>query len=365
MAKRRVGILTGGGDCPGLNAVIRGVTKTAITKYGMEVIGFHDGYQGLIENRFTILNFESVSGILTQGGTILGSSNKANPFEHIIIENGKPLIKDVSDETMSLYNDLELDALITVGGDGTLTIAGMLAEKGANVVGVPKTIDKDLMETDTTFGFDTARLIATEAIDRLHSTAQSHHRVMIVELMGRNAGWLALESGIAGGGDIILIPEIPYDIEEILRVVRQRSRFGKRFSIVVVSEGAKPLGGKQVVKKIVEDSPEKLRFGGIAHLIADEIEKASEIECRVAILGHLQRGGTPTPLDRILATQFAIKSMELVINKQFNQMVAIKGSEITAVPIKKVMGKQKLVPRDSELIDAGLSIGTSFGIKMD
>lgn len=365
MAKRRVGILTGGGDCPGLNAVIRGVTKTAIAKYGMEVIGFHDGYQGLIENRFTILSYEGVSGILTQGGTILGTSNKANPFEHIILENGKPVKKDVSDETMALYNDLELDALITVGGDGTMTIAGMLAEKGANVVGVPKTIDKDLMETDTTFGFDTARLIATEAIDRLHSTAQSHHRVMLVELMGRNAGWLALESGIAGGGDIILIPEIPYDIEEILRVVRQRSRFGKRFSIVVVSEGAKPLGGKQVVKKIVEDSPEKLRFGGIAHLIADEIEEATEIECRVAILGHLQRGGTPTPLDRILATQFAIKSMELVVHKQFNQMVAIKGSEITAVPIKNVMGKQKLVPQDSELIDAGLSIGTSFGIKMD
>lgn len=365
MAKRRVGILTGGGDCPGLNAVIRGVTKTAITKYGMEVIGFHDGYQGLIENRFTILSFESVSGILTQGGTILGTSNKANPFEHIILENGKPVKKDVSDETMALYNDLELDALITVGGDGTMTIAGMLAEKGANVVGVPKTIDKDLMETDTTFGFDTARLIATEAIDRLHSTAQSHHRVMLVELMGRNAGWLALESGIAGGGDIILIPEIPYDIEEIFRVVRQRSRFGKRFSIMVVSEGAKPLGGKQVVKKIVEDSPEKLRLGGITHIIADEIEEATEIECRVAILGHLQRGGTPTPLDRILATQFAIKSMELVVHKQFNKMVAIKGSEITAVPIKNVMGKQKLVPRDSELIDAGVSIGTSFGIKMD
>jgi phosphofructokinase-like protein len=365
MGKRRIGILTGGGDCPGLNAVIRGVTKTAVTKYGMDVIGFYDGFQGLIENRFTMLTFENVSGILTQGGTILGTSNKANPFEHIIIENGKTIVKDVSEETMELYHDLSLDALITVGGDGTITIAGMLAEKGANVIGIPKTIDKDLMETDTTFGFDSARHIATEAIDRLHSTAQSHHRVMIVEVMGRNAGWLALESGIAGGGDIILLPELAYDIEEIIRVVRQRSRFGKRFSIVVVAEGAKPMGGKQVVKKMVADSPEKVRLGGIGHQIANEIEKHTEIECRVAIIGHLQRGGTPTPQDRILATQFAVKAMKLVATEKFNEMVAIQGNEITSVPIAKVMGKQKLVPRDSDLIEAGISVGTSFGVKLD
>ncbi len=365
MGKRRIGILTGGGDCPGLNAVIRGVTKTAITKYGLEVIGFHDGYQGFIENRFSILNYDNVSGILTQGGTILGTSNKANPFEYIIMENGKPVVKDVSDETMGLYNDLGLDALIAVGGDGTITIAGMLAEKGANVVGVPKTIDKDLMETDTTCGFDTARHVATEAIDILHTTAQSHHRVMIVEVMGRNAGWLALESGIAGGGDIVLLPEIPYDIEEIIQVVRRRSRFGKRFSIVVVAEGAKPLGGEQVVKKVVEDSPERVRLGGIAHKIANDIEKVTEIECRVAILGHLQRGGTPTPLDRILATRFAVKAMELVAKNQFNQMVAIKGSDIRSVPIINVMGKQKLVPRNSELIKVGLSVGTNFGVQLD
>ncbi len=364
MGKRRIGILTGGGDCPGLNAVIRGVTKTAITKYGMEVIGFYDGFQGLIENRFAILNYESVSGILTQGGTILGTSNKANPFEHIVMENGKHISKDVSDDTMELYKDLALDALITVGGDGTMTIAGMLADKGANVVGVPKTIDKDLMETDTTFGFDTARNICTEAIDRLHSTAQSHHRVMIVEVMGRNAGWLALESGIAGGGDIILLPEIPYDMEEIIRVVRQRSRFGKRFSIVVVSEGCRPEGGEQVVRKVIHDSPEKIRLGGVAHGIANEIEEATQIECRVAILGHLQRGGTPSPLDRILATQFAVKAMHLVISNQFNQMVSIRGNEITSVPIEKVMGRQKLVPLDSGLIEAGLSVGTSFGKKL-
>jgi phosphofructokinase-like protein len=364
MAKRRIGILTGGGDCPGLNAVIRGVTKTAITKYGMDVIGFKDGYQGLIENRFTVLNFDSVSGILTQGGTILGASNKANPFEHIVIENGKSIVKDVSDESMELYNDLGLDALIAVGGDGTMTIAGMLAKKGANVLGVPKTIDKDLMETDTTFGFDSARQIATMSIDKLHSTAQSHHRVMVVEVMGRNAGWLALESGIAGGGDVILLPEIPYDIEEINRVVKQRSRFGKRFSIIVVSEGAKSKDGKQVVQKVVEDSPEKIRLGGISHEIAYQIETETNIECRVAILGHLQRGGTPSPLYRILATQFAVKATELVMDNVFNHMVALKGNDMVSVPLEKVMGKQKLVPIDSDLIEAGLAVGTSFGIKM-
>ncbi len=364
MGKRRIGILTGGGDCPGLNAVIRGVTKTAITRYGMEVIGFYDGFQGLIENRFTMLNYETVSGILTQGGTILGTSNKANPFEHYVLENNKSVVKDVSKDTMELYRDLELDALITVGGDGTMTISGMLGEIGANVVGVPKTIDKDLMETDTTFGFDTARNTATEAIDRLHTTAQSHHRVMVVEVMGRNAGWLALESGIAGGGDIILIPEIPYDIKEIIQVVRQRSRFGKRFSIVVVSEGARPEGGEQVVNKVIQDSPDKIRLGGIGHLIAAQIEESSEIECRVTTLGHLQRGGTPSPLDRILATRFAVKAMDLVIKNQFNQMVAVKGNVITAVPLEKVMGKQKLVPVDSDLIQAGLSVGTNFGKKI-
>ncbi|OGB63195.1 MAG: 6-phosphofructokinase [Caldithrix sp. RBG_13_44_9] len=365
MAKKRIGILTGGGDCPGLNAVIRGVTKTAIHKYGLEVIGFYDGFLGLIENRFIILNNENVSGILTHGGTILGTSNKANPFEHIVVENGETVTKDVSNETMELYKDLGLDALIAVGGDGTMTISGMLSQKGANVVGVPKTIDKDLMETDTTFGFDTARSIATEAIDRLHTTAQSHHRVMLVEVMGRNAGWLALESGIAGGGDIILLPEIPYDIEEIIRVVRQRSRFGKRFSIIVVAEGARPEGGDQVIKKMVKDSPEKVRLGGIGYHLANQIENDTQIECRVAILGHLQRGGTPTALDRILATQFAVKAMELVVNNQFNQMVALKGNDITAVPFDKVMGRQKLVPKDSDLIEVALAVGTNLGQKLD
>jgi phosphofructokinase-like protein len=364
MTKRKIGILTGGGDCPGLNAVIRGVTKTAHNVYGIDVIGFHDGFQGLIENRFTALSYESVSGILTQGGTILGASNKANPFEHIVVENGERSVTDVSDQTMALYRDLELEALITVGGDGTMTIAGMLAEKGAKVVGIPKTIDKDLVETDTTFGFDSARQVATEAIDRLHTTAQSHHRVMIVEVMGRSVGWLALESGIAGGGDVILIPELPYELDEIVRVVRQRSRFGKRFSIVVVAEGAKPKGGRQVVEKIVADSPEPVRLGGVGHQIARQIEEATGIECRVAQLGHLQRGGAPSSADRILATRLAVKSMELVAEGKLNHMVATKGDEIVAVRIEKVMGRQKHVPRDSPLIEAALSVGASLGVNL-
>lgn len=365
MSKRRIGILTGGGDCPGLNAVIRGVTKTAIGKFGMEVIAFHDGFEGLIEERFSILRQEDVSGILTQGGTILGTSNTANPFAWGIGEGKSQQVVDKSEDCMLLYKDLGLEALICVGGDGTMTIGGKLTEKGANIVGVPKTIDNDLMETDLTFGFDSARFVATEAIDRLHTTGQSHHRVMLVEVMGRNAGWLTLESGLAGGGDIILLPEIPYDIEEIISVVRKRSRFGKRFSIIVVAEGCKPQGGEQVVQKIVKDASEPRRLGGVSHVIGEKIEERTGIECRVTILGHLQRGGTPTPFDRLLATRFSVKAMDMVAEGKFNHMVALQGNEMVAVPVEKVMGKQRTVPLDSDLIKAGLSVGTSFGVKMD
>jgi 6-phosphofructokinase 1 len=364
MSKRRIGILTGGGDCPGLNAVIRGVTKSAIHQYGMEVIGFLDGFEGLIEERFVFLRQENVSGILTQGGTILGTSNTANPFRWFIGEGENRHPIDKSDDCVELYKDLGLKALICVGGDGTLSIGGQLAEKGVNVVGVPKTIDNDIMETELTFGFDSARFTATEAIDKLHTTAQSHHRVLLVEVMGRNAGWLALESGIAGGGDIILLPELPYDIEEVARVVRMRSRFGKRFSIIVVSEGARPQGGQQVYQKIIAESPDPVRLGGISRVVAQQLEMMADIECRVAVLGHLQRGGTPTPFDRVLATRFSVKAMELVANGQFNHVVALQGNELVAVPIEKVMNKQRLVPTDHELIKFGLSIGTSFGVAM-
>lgn len=364
MAKRRIGILTGGGDCPGLNAVIRGVTKSAILKYGMEVIGFNDGFEGLVEERFTILRTENVSGILTHGGTILGSSNKANPFSWPVGEGDNLHQVDKSDACMTLYEDLGLEALVCVGGDGTMTIGGMLAEKGARIVGVPKTIDNDLMETDLTFGFDTARTTATDAVDRLHDTAQSHHRVMIVEVMGRNAGWLALESGLAGGGDVILLPEVPYDLDEIAGAVRKRSRFGKRFSIIVASEGCAPRGGDQVVQRIEEgDSFEPKRLGGVGKIIAEDLEAATGIDCRVTILGHLQRGGSPTPFDRVLATRFSVEAMEMVIRRQFNHMVALKGNAMAAVPIEKVMGQQRKVPLDSDLIRAALAVGTSFGTR--
>jgi 6-phosphofructokinase 1 len=365
MSKKKIGILTGGGDCPGLNAVIRGVTKCAIIEHGMDVIGFNDGFLGLIEKRFSLLTFEGVSGILTQGGTILGSDNKANPFEYTVTECGKQVKVDVSDKCMELYNDLGLDALICVGGDGTMTIAQMMAEKGAKIVGLPKTIDKDLEGTDITFGFDSARAIATEALDRVHTTAQSHHRVLLVEIMGRNAGWLTLESGIAGGADVILIPEIPYEVKEIASVIRKRSHFGRRFSIVAVAEGAKPVGGTQTIKRMVSDSPDPVRLGGVSHVIAGELERETGIECRVAILGHVQRGGSPTPSDRLLGTRFAVKAMELVAMEQFNHMAALKGNELVAVPLEEVAGRQRLVPLDSPLIKAAISVGTSFGAKLN
>ncbi len=365
MAKRRIGILTGGGDCPGLNAVIRGVAKAAMGKLGLEVIGFHDGFEGLVEERFTILRPEEVSGILTLGGTILGSSNTANPFQWFIGEGENRHAVDKSDTCVELYEDLGLEALICVGGDGTMSVAGGLAQKGIHVIGVPKTIDNDLMGSDITFGFDSARTTATEAIDKLHTTAQSHHRVLLVEVMGRNAGWLALESGIAGGGDVILIPELPYKIEKVISDVRKRSRFGKRFSIVVVSEGARPEGGEQVYQRIIEESPEPVRLGGVSHVIARQIEDEAGTECRVAVLGHLQRGGTPTPFDRLLATRFAIKAMDLFAQKRFNEVVVMQKNELTSVPVQEVMNRQRLVPPDSELIKVALAVGTSFGVEMD
>jgi len=365
MAKKRIGILTGGGDCAGLNAVIRGVTKTAIQVFNWEVIGFFDGFLGLIEKRFETLTFEKASGILNQGGTILGASNKANPFAHVVGEGQDLRRVDVSGDCMDLYRDLGLDALVCVGGDGTMTIAGQLAEKGANVVGLPKTIDKDLEETDITFGFDTARGVATEALDRIHTTAQSHHRVMLVEVMGRNAGWLALESGLASGADVILIPELPYDIDEVIRVVRQRNRYGQRFSIIVVAEGARSLGGTQVVQRIVADSPDPVRLGGISHVIAGQIETATGIESRVTILGHVLRGGTPSAADRVLATQFAVRAVEMVDKGQFNQMVAMQKNQLAAVPLSRVMGRQRLVPADSPLVWSAIAVGTSFGCQME
>ena len=361
MAKKRVGILTGGGDCPGLNAVIRGIVKSACHGYDMEVIGFMDGFLGLIEKRWSALSSVSASGILTQGGTILGTTNKADPFAHAVECGGKKEIRDVSDDCVKLYHELGLDALICLGGDGTQSMAGKFAAKGMNVVGVPKTIDKDVAGTDETFGFDSARAMATEAIDRLHTTASAHQRIMLVEVMGRNAGWLALESCIAGGGDIALIPEIPFEIPAIAAALKKRNEEGKRFSIIVVAEGAYPHDGKQVTQSVYEREINPIRLGGVSHVIANMLERSTGMECRVAVLGHLQRGGTPTPYDRLLATRFAIKAMDLVVAGEFNRMVALINGQMDSVPIKDVVNRQKVIPLDSPLIRVAKAVGTSFG----
>lgn len=358
---RRIGILTGGGDCPGLNAVIRAVVKTAINKYDMEVIGFQDGFKGLVEERFLKLDFETVSGIITVGGTILGTTNRFDPFHYPIFENGKFEYFDQSDQAVQTFEKLGLDVLVCIGGDGTMTVAHEISEKGIPVVGIPKTIDNDLFGTDITFGYDSALTTATEAIDKIHTTAQSHHRVMIIEVMGRYAGWLALGSGIAGGGDIVLIPEIPFEIEKVCEKIKERNYQGRHFSILVVGEGAKPRGGELVIKKRVEGSPEPIRLGGIGNKVADEIEKLINMETRVTVLGHLLRGGVPTPRDRLLASRFGVAAVKLIANKTFGKMVAVQGMDIREVPIEEIAGRTRIIPLDSPLIDVARSLGTCLG----
>ncbi|MDD5496573.1 MAG: ATP-dependent 6-phosphofructokinase [Candidatus Omnitrophica bacterium] len=358
---RKIGILTAGGDCPGLNAVIRAVAKAAINDFDIQVIGFRDGYDGLVRNNFTELKNSDVSGILTVGGTILGTSNIANPYRYAISKGSKVVFQDLSKEAIATYKKHRLDVLIVIGGDGTLSIASKLIDDGLKIVAVPKTIDNDLSETEFTFGFDSAVTTATEAIDKLHSTAQSHHRVMVVEVMGRYAGWIALYSGVAGGGDIILIPEIPFDINKVCMKLEQRHHYGKRFSIVVVAEGAKPKGGKLTVSKIVECSTDKVRLGGIANHLTDTIEKMTGLETRATIIGHVQRGGSPTAFDRNLATLFGSGALYLAMKGYFGMMVALKNGKVAKVPIKKAVSKLKLVPLNNPLLLSARSLGTSFG----
>jgi phosphofructokinase-like protein len=352
---KRIGILTGGGDCPGLNAAIRAVAKTAIFCHQMEVIGIEDGYEGLIKNKTRKLETKDVSGILTLGGTILGTSNRANPFAY---EEEK---KDVSKEVFRNFRNLKLDALVCLGGDGTLHIAHELTQMGIPIVGIPKTIDNDVEATDFTLGFDSAVAVATEAIDNVHSTAESHHRVMIIELMGRYTGWVALYAGVAGGGDIILIPEIPYQIEKICEEVKRRSKIGKRFSIMVMAEGVKFEDKELVVKREVKASTDPIRLGGVSYKIAGQIEDLTGLETRVIILGHLQRGGKPTDFDRILATQFGKKAVDLVLAEKFGEMVSLQCNEITSVPIESAIRNLKKVNLDSPLIEAARGVGTCFG----
>jgi ATP-dependent phosphofructokinase / diphosphate-dependent phosphofructokinase len=360
---RKIGILTGGGDCPGINAVIRAVAKKAMLAYGMQVVGIEDGFEGLIHDRWRRLENEAVSGILTVGGTILGTSNTSNPYAYAAAKNadGTVVFEDVSKKALANARALGIEALVCIGGDGTLGIAARLAADGLPVVGVPKTIDNDLRGTDRTFGFDTACAIAAEAIDRVHTTAQSHHRIMIVEVMGRRAGWIALYSGVAGGGDVILIPEIPYTIEAISAKVEERRRGGKRFSIVVIAEGAKPRGGEVTVKRIVADSSDPVRLGGVGFVLGGALERATGVETRTVVLGHLQRGGSPTPFDRVLATQLGAEAVDLAARGEYGRMVAVRGADVTSCPIKVVTGGPRLVPLDHPLIAAARGLGTSFG----
>lgn len=358
---RKIAVLTGGGDCPGINAVIRAVAKKAIVNYGATVVGIEDGYEGLIHNKHRRLRYDDVSGILTIGGTILGTSNIANPYRYPVQNKGKLKFEDVSRAVIANVEQLDIDCLVCIGGDGTLGIANRLTREGVPIVGIPKTIDNDLRGTDTTFGFDTAVSIATEGIDRLHTTAQSHHRVMIIEVMGRNAGWIALHSGIAGGGDIILIPEIPYDIGTVADKVHERNRKGKRFSIVVVAEGSKPRGGGVVIQRIVKKSTDPIRLGGIGFVLAAQIEEITSIEARAVVMGHLQRGGSPTPADRILATRLGTRAIDMIVDREFGRMVAVKGSSLISVPLEEVARGPRTVPPNHPLIQAARAVGTCFG----
>ncbi len=359
---KRLGIVTGGGDCPGLNAVIRAVAKSAMGKYDATVIGIEDGFEGLVEGRMHELSNHEVSGILSLGGTILGTSNKGDPFHYPIEElDGQVKITDESSRAVRNYKRWGLDAMVAIGGDGTMHICNKLAQLGLNIVGVPKTIDNDLSATDITFGYDSALYVATEAIDRLHTTASSHHRVMVIEVMGRYAGWIALGAGLAGGADIILIPEIPFKWESICNKVKDRSLHGKRFSIVCVAEGAKPADGEMVVKEMDRRRTDAVRLGGIGELVAHRISKDTGLETRVTVLGHLQRGGSPTPFDRNLSTKFGFMACELAAKGQFGHMVALRGTEIIAVPIKEAIKQQRLVPVGCQEIESARAVGTSFG----
>ena len=355
---RRIGVLTGGGDAPGLNAVIRAVVKAA-SNCNCEVVGLEDSFDGLIEpNRWRKLGPRDVTGILRVGGTILGTTNRGNPFLYPIETTGGT--KDYSARCVEMFHELKLDALVVIGGDGTLAIAHKFAQAGLPLVGVPKTIDNDIVGTTNTFGFDTAVSFATDAIDRLHVTAEAHHRVIVVEVMGRYAGWIALYSGVAGGADVILIPEIPYDLEKVAQRIRERDQMGARFSIVVAAEGAKPLGGKVTLLKEAEGAFVE-RLGGVAAVVAAQLEKLTGKETRSVVLGHLQRGGAPTSFDRMLATRFGARAVELLLEGTFDHMVAFHPPSIEAVPLADIVGKTRTIPPDFDVLRTAKAMGVSLG----
>ena len=360
---KRIGVLTGGGDCPGLNAVIRAVTKTAIHDYRLEVLGVADGFLGLIEDHVRPLGFGDVSNILDQGGTILGTSNKANPARYCVGHDaaGKPIFEDVSDRVLANARKHGLDVLVCIGGDGTMSAAARVVARGLPVIGVPKTIDNDLMHTEVTFGFDTAVSIATEAMDRIRTTASSHHRVMLVEMMGRNAGWLTLHAAAASGADVILIPEIEYDLERVCACCVERSAVHKAYTLLAVAEGAKPIGGEMVVDHVVHESPDPIRLGGVSEVLCGQISAKTGLESRATILGHVQRGGTPTAQDRVLATRFGHEAIELIARGELNRMVAMQYGRFTNVPITEVADQQRFIPADDPLVATCRSLGVHFG----
>ena len=370
---KHIGILTAGGDSPGLNAAIRGVGKAAQKYYSMQVIGFKDGFRGLMENRFIRLEGEALSGILTLGGTILGTSRDK---PHRMPVGGK--LRDMTDVIMENYHANHLDALVCLGGGGTQKNALRLKEKGLNIITLPKTIDNDVALTDVTFGFDTALGIATEAIDRLHSTAHSHHRIIVVEIMGHRSGWLALGAGIAGGADVILIPEIPYEIDSVANAIRERVRGGKRFSIVAVAEGALPKTEAKKLKaaehkkqKAANKQQKKAAQQDLLRLntlhanhtmtLAQQLEQLTGQETRVTILGHLQRGGTPSAADRLLATKLGSACADLIHQNVYGVMVASRGDGTEPVPLDEVAGNKKLVPNDHSWVLSAKRVGTNFG----
>ncbi len=354
---RTIGISTGGGDAPGLNAVIRGVVKAGIGDYGWRVLGVPDGFDGLIwPEKSREITEKNVSGILPRGGTILGTTNRGNPFKYQVEENGQQVTKDFSGLCLENMHRLKMDAMVVIGGDGTLSIANDFFKLGMKVVGVPKTIDNDLSATEVTFGFDTALHVATDALDRLHTTAESHHRVMVMEVMGRDAGWIALHAGLAGGAHVILIPEIPFSIKNICEKIREREMLGRKFSLIVAAEGVKLPETDALGKPIPAAKP-----GNVGNTIAYAIREALKKEVRVTVLGHIQRGGSPSPFDRILATRFGVAAADLISRGDFGKMVCLRGGVIEAVPLHEAIGVYKTVRTDSDYVRTARGVGISFG----
>lgn len=377
---KKVAILANGGDVSGFNAVIRAIIKTAENK-NIECYGFIDGFRGLLKNNIIKLGTSSTGnavGILPKGGSIIGSSTNANVFNYPVEENGETVYKDLSDICVENIKKDEIDCLFTLGGDGTQKSARDLSLKGINVIGVPKTIDNDVACTEITFGYNTAVSVATEAIDRLHSTGETHHRIMVLEVMGRYAGWIALESAIAGGADVALIPEIPYDIESAARKVINRKNRGKSFSVVVVAEGAKPIGGEIHVKNMRNNGSgvDNTKLGGIGEQVAKQLEELTGLEARCTVLGYMQRGGTPTAYDRVLSTKYGTKAMELALEGKFNVLTVIKDGKLNSVPLEEVVGNNtkigavsgntpesnlRKVTMDDELVKTARAIGINLG----